>query len=155
MKKVLLFVSFFPVLPTLALAQTLSAQSFISRFLKFANAKLIPALLGVAFLLFAINVIRFFVIQGGEEDGRKNAKNLALYSVLAFVVIIIFWGVVNLFSSSIGLNAKSTPTPDYLELNNAKLNSTSAKGSTGAPLDPNCPNGATGLGKDGNPCGIY
>ncbi len=155
MKKVLVFVSVFPILPTIALAQTLSAQGFIKSFLNFSNKTLIPALLGIAFLLFAVNVIRFFVIQGGEEDGRKNAKNLAIYSVLAFVVLIVFWGLVNLFSSSLGLSGNDALTPDYLEKEGKQLKSNSVNNSQGTPLDQNCPNGATGLGKDGNPCGIY
>lgn len=121
MKKVLVFVSLFPILPTIALAQTLSAQGFIAGFLLYTNKVFIPSLIGIAFLLFVINVIRFFVIQGGEEEGRKNAKNLAVYSVLAFVVLIVFWGVVNLFANSLGFNKTNSPTPDYLKINDKEL----------------------------------
>ena len=109
--------SVFPILPSIALAQTLSAQGLISKFLAFSNKTLLPFLIGIAFLFFAVNIIRFFVIQGSNEDGRENAKNLAIYSVLAFVLIVIFWGIVNLLSSSIGLNGDNAPTPDYLEMN--------------------------------------
>ncbi len=122
MKKILYVLALFPILPTIVLAQTLSAQSFIAKFVAFANKTLIPFLLGVAFLFFIINAIRFFVIQGGEEAGHEKAKNLALYSVLAFVVLIVFWGVVNLLAGSLGFNAESAPTPDYLQKNEKSLN---------------------------------
>ncbi len=140
MKKVLAIISLFPVLPTIALAQTLSAQGFIKGFLAFSNKTLIPALLGIAFLLFVINVIRFFVIQGSEEDGRENAKNLALYSVLTFVVLIVFWGVINLLAGSLGFSGKSAPTPDYLEKNEEALKRTPVRNpavNSGSPSQGN------------------
>jgi succinate dehydrogenase/fumarate reductase cytochrome b subunit len=152
MKKILYIVSFFPILPTIALAQTYSAQSFITKFVTFANTKLITALLGIAFLFFIINVIRFFVIDGANEDGRENAKNLAIYGVLAFVVLIIFWGVVNLFANSLPFSGKSAPNPDYLQVNDKQLNSTpvrnpntptSQSGTAGPASNVQCPPGAS------------
>lgn len=83
--------------------------------MKFANNILIPFLLGLAFLFVVINAIRFFVFEGATDDGQKKAKALAVYGVAAFVVIIIFWGVVNLLSSSLGLVVKNAPTTDYVE----------------------------------------
>ena len=35
--------------------------------------------------------------------------------VAAFVIIIVFWGVVNLLASSLGFAGESAPTPDYME----------------------------------------
>jgi Type IV secretion system pilin len=102
-------------LPFFASAQTLSAQGFIASFLVFSNNVLIPFLLGIAFLFFIFNVIRFFVAGGSNEDGRTNAKNLAIYGVLAFVIIVVFWGIVNLLAGSLGFAGKNLPTPDYLE----------------------------------------
>ena len=107
--------------PFLASAQTLSAQGFIASFLVFSNKVLIPFLLGIAFLFFVFNVFRFFIVGGSSDDGREKAKDLALYSVLAFVIIVVFWGIVNLLSSSLGFNDGNTPTPDYLEKNGTTL----------------------------------
>jgi hypothetical protein len=105
------------VLPLFASAQALSAQSFIANFLVFSNTVLIPFLLGIAFLFFIFNVIRFFVAGGGNEDARTNAKNLAIYGVLAFVTMVVFWGIINLLAGSLGFAGKNVPTPDYLERN--------------------------------------
>jgi hypothetical protein len=133
MKKIPYIATLFPFLPSIALAQTLSAQGLIGKFLAFSNSTLIPFALGIAFLLFLINVIRFFVIQGAEEDGRENAKNLAIYSVLAFVTLIIFWGVVNLLAGSIGLGGKSAPTPDYVKMNDVEFTTPSRTNSNTTP----------------------
>ena len=78
-------------------------QTFIINFTSFLNL-VVQFLLGLAFVLFVINAIRFFVFQGNNEDGRDKAKNLALYSVAAFVLIVVFWGVVNLLVSSLLLD---------------------------------------------------
>lgn len=111
-------------LPFFASAQTLSAQGFITNFLIFANTVLVPFLLGIAFLFFVFNVIRFFVAGGGNEDSRTNAKSLAIYGVLAFFIMVVFWGIVNLLSGSLGFAGKNVPTPDYLQKNGTTFNTT-------------------------------
>ncbi len=126
MKRISLVALSFILLPLLTFAQTAAPttsgtglQNFFKNLLTFINNALIPSILGLAFLFFIINVIRYFVIGGAEEEGRENAKNLALYSVLAFVTIIVFWGIVNLLSSSLvslGID-KTVPTSDYVDKN--------------------------------------
>ena len=107
----LLFLLTLTTLPGLAQAQT--AQVFLGNLLDFINGVVIPFIFGIAFLFFAINVIRYFVFEGANEDGREKAKRQATYGVLAFVVITVFWGLVNLLSSSIGFNNANAPTTDY------------------------------------------
>jgi len=106
------------LLPVVASAA--SVQETIGHVLTFSNQTLIPFLLGIAFLFVVINIIRFFVIGGASEDGQKKGKSLALYGVLAFVFIVIFWGAVNFLSNSIGLGGEKAPTPDYMEAYPAK-----------------------------------
>ncbi len=98
--------------PTLASAQSL--QTLIPNVLVFTNAVLIPFLFAIAFLIFIYNAIKYFVIGASEEKGRENAKNLAIYSVAAFVFIIIFWGIINMLSSSSGLEKCKQPIFDYV-----------------------------------------
>ena len=90
-------------------------QNVIPALLGFIDSYLIPFLLSIAFLIFVWNAIKFFVIQGDSEDGRKNAKNLALYSIAAFVFILSFWGIVNMLNNGIGFDTCGNDvTPDYL-----------------------------------------
>ena len=102
-------------LPQFTYAQSL--QAFFANLLTFTNDIIVPFILGIAFVIFIINAIRYFVIGSTSEEGRDKAKDLALYSVFAFFIIIIFWGVVNMLSSSIGLQGTTAPTPDYIEAN--------------------------------------
>lgn len=111
MKKVISLSAGLLLLPFVASAQT--AQLFVTNFVLFLNARVIPFLIGVAFLFFLINAIRYFVIESANEEGREKAKSLAIYSVAAFVFLIIFWGIINLLVSSLGLGGCAAPQSDY------------------------------------------
>jgi hypothetical protein len=119
MKKLLLPIGI-AVTPAVASAQVFftgnpSIQDFFANLLDFINSTLIPFLFGLAFLLFAFNVIKYFVVGGGNKDAQEDAKNIALYSIGAFVFLIIFWGIVNLLVDSIGVGPANCtqPTTDY------------------------------------------
>ncbi len=116
MKRSLFFIYGLAMVPTLAHAQT-SLQTVFKNLGLFINSTIIPFILGLAFLFFVINTFRYFILGGDSDESREKAKTLALYSVFAFFIIVVFWGVVNLLASSIGLQGKTTPTPDYIEKN--------------------------------------
>lgn len=111
MKKIHYFLPVILIIPLTTNAQGL--QSSLVNFVLFLDRTIIPFLLSIGFLFFIINVIRYFVIEGHDEDGREKAKALAIYSVAAFVLIIIFWGLVNLFADSTNLNRCKQPMSDY------------------------------------------
>ena len=91
----------------------MNLQNFIVDLVNFANGVFIPFLLGIAFLIFVFNVFRFFILGGTNEDSKQKAKSLAIYGVLAFVFIMIFWGIVNMLAGSLGLDTELIPCPDY------------------------------------------
>lgn len=101
------------LLPVITYAQTL--QIFFRNMVTFLISVVLPVLLGIGFLFFVINVIRFFVFGAAEQEAREKAKNLAIYSVAAFLIIVLFWGVVNLFVGAIGLGGVAQPAPDYFQ----------------------------------------
>ncbi len=103
------------LIPAVTYAQTYSLQTFMVDLGEFFNIVIIPFMLSIAFFIFVVNAIRFFVIQGDSEDGQKNAKNLAIYSIGAFVFILSFWGIVNIVANGIGLNSDEAPVSDYFD----------------------------------------
>lgn len=115
MKRIFSYTSALLLLPIFAHAQSL--QTFFTNLLVFINRAIIPFILGMAFLFLVINVVRYFIVGAANEDSREKARSLALYGVFAFVLIIVFWGIVNLLSSSIGLEGKTAPTVDYVQIN--------------------------------------
>ena len=74
--------------------------------LNFVNVILIPFIIGIAFLFFVWGIIQYFVIGGANEDARKNGRNLMIYATLGFVIIIVFWGLINLLVGGLGLEGK-------------------------------------------------
>ena len=100
-------------LPFVTSAQGL--QQYIPGLLGFFNTVLIPFLLGVAFLIVVYNVVKYFIVESTNEDGRAKAKAYILYSVLAFVLILIFLGIVNVLVNSSGLDGCNAATPDYFQ----------------------------------------
>ena len=101
----------------------------------FISGTLIPFLFGIAFLVFVINIVRFFVFQSNNKEGQESARNQLTYSVLAFVFLAIFWGVVTLIAGSIGLEGDSQPKSDYQDLNDGGAYAPSDC-SNGNPFDP-------------------
>ena len=103
--------------PSLALAQFggPSLQNTFLGVMQFFDSTLIPFLFGIAFVFLAINVIRYFVAGAGNKDAQENAKNVALYGVMAFVFLSIFWGIVNMLADSTGLEDCRPVTSDYVQ----------------------------------------
>ncbi len=106
MKKILAL-SFLPTIlltPLLAAAQFGDVDLFVIEIGLFINSTLIPILLAVAFLVFIVGAVRFFLLAGDEyDDNKKKGKSLMLYGIIGFVLIVSIWGIVRLFSDGLGL----------------------------------------------------
>ena len=138
---------------TFAAAGDGSLQGLISGIGGFINEVLIPFTLGVAFLIFIINAVRFFVIGGDNTESQENAKSLALYGVGAFVLILSLWGLVNLLSNGFGLNegpcvGGQAVQSDYLYGidSNAPCSSPRPQPRAHPTIDPVAPGGGFGSG---------
>jgi hypothetical protein len=110
-----------------------SVQSLITGLMGFFDTILIPFILGIAFLVFIVNAVRYFVFESGNTEGQENARNVALYSIGAFVFILSFWGIVNIMNSGFGFQnnpCKEDITSDYVML---------SKGGAFYQTDPNAP----------------
>lgn len=75
----------------------------LSNILQFINAVLIPFIIGIGFLVFVWGMFQYFIAGGANDEAKEKGKSLMVYATLGFVLIIIFWGVINLVASSTGL----------------------------------------------------
>jgi heme/copper-type cytochrome/quinol oxidase subunit 2 len=78
-------------------------EILLQNILRFTNTILIPFIIGIGFLVFVWGMFRYFIAGGADEAKRESGKQLMIYATLGFVLIIIFWGVINFVVSSIGL----------------------------------------------------
>lgn len=82
------------------------------KFIYLVNYYLIPLLLAVALVAFLWNVFRY-AIASNNEKSREIAKRYMIYSITAFVVIVSFWGIINLFINGLGLGQSEAPCNDF------------------------------------------
>lgn len=71
--------------------------------LNFINNILIPFLFGIAFIIFIWGLFKFFIQGGADDDERSKGKTYILYALAFFVIVLAFWGIVNILVSGIGL----------------------------------------------------
>jgi heme/copper-type cytochrome/quinol oxidase subunit 2 len=96
--------------PNLAAAQSFSDNplaELLRNIIAFANTVLIPFIIGIGFLFFVWGMFQYFIAGGANEESREKGKRLMISATIAFVVIIIFFGVINLLASSTGLEGET------------------------------------------------
>jgi hypothetical protein len=86
--------------------------------LVFINEILIPFIFGIGFLVFVWGMFQYFIAGGDNDEAKEKGKSLMIYAVLGFVLIIVFWGVVNMLAGSTGLNENfdAKLTPDAIDI---------------------------------------
>lgn len=70
----------------------------------------IPILFGIGFLFFVWGMFKYFILGGADEDNRKEGKDLLIYTLAGFVLIFIFWGIINLVGTATGLEGEEYNT---------------------------------------------
>lgn len=99
------------LLPVVAFAQPTSAFGQIGDTIRaligFMNGTLVPLVFAMAFLVFIWGMFKFFIFGGHDEESRESGKQLMIYGVVAFVMMVSIWGIVNVVAEGLGFR-KST-----------------------------------------------
>ena len=82
-------------------------QALLGNILVFTNTVLIPFIIGIGFLVFVWGMFKYFIVGGANDDAKEQGKSLMIYATLGFLLIIVFWGVVNLLTASTGLQGET------------------------------------------------
>ena len=82
-------------------------ELLLTNILEVVNTVLIPFIIGIGFLSFVWGMFKYFIAGGANEEKREAGKSLMIYATVGFVIIIIFFGVVNLLTESTGLQGQS------------------------------------------------
>ena len=89
-------------------------STYIASITAFINNTLIPFVFGIALLMFIWGMFKFFIYNTEEE--KEKGKDLAIYAIVAFVLMVSIWGIVNLIAGGLGFsgqplqNTPKTPT---------------------------------------------
>ncbi len=114
MKKVftissLTFASFlFPLFSFAAINNISDVGSFI---INTINNIIVPVLFAIAFVVFLWGAFTVFILgaQGGD-DVKERGKNLMLWGLIGFFVMVSIWGLVNILTGTISFGNNSGPT---------------------------------------------
>jgi uncharacterized membrane protein len=110
MKKLSYLLPLLLVVPLFAAAQGTVGESlggWLGQVVNFINGVVVPFVFAIAFLVFIWGVIQTFIIGGQDEEKQKSGRQLMLYAIIAFVVILAFWGIINMLVSATGLGGQN------------------------------------------------
>ena len=86
----------------------------ISRFIwqniiGFIDMVLVPLIFSITFIVFIWGIFQYFVAGGADEEKRKQGRQLALWGIIGFAIMLSVWGLVQLLVSSLGFQNQTRP----------------------------------------------
>jgi hypothetical protein len=76
------------------------------------NNILVPVLFAIAFIVFLWGAFQAFILGAQDEGVKEKGRNLMLWGLIGFFVMVSVWGLVNILTGSVSLNDNITP-PDF------------------------------------------
>jgi hypothetical protein len=100
-------------LPLIAAAQAINNLTEAGNFLieDIINGLLVPLLFAVAFITFLWGVFKAFILGANDEDAKAGGKNLMLYGLIGFFVMLSLWGLVKILTGSVDLENTQPDLP--------------------------------------------
>jgi NADH:ubiquinone oxidoreductase subunit 2 (subunit N) len=99
-------------LPLVSLAATVNNLSDAGSFIiNTINGILVPVLFAIAFIVFIWGAFKTFIMGANSEDVKEEGKNLMLWGLIGFFVMVSVWGLVNILTGTINFGNNSGVTP--------------------------------------------
>ena len=73
------------------------------------NNVIVPVLFAIAFIVFLIGAFDTFILGANSEDVKTKGKNLMLWSLIGFFVMVSIWGLVNILTGTISFGNNTGP----------------------------------------------
>ena len=80
-----------------------------STIINMINNVLVPVLFAIAFIVFLYGIARAYIFSGGDPGKVAEGHKLLLWGLVAFVVMISVWGLVNVVANTFGLQGAYAP----------------------------------------------
>jgi len=84
---------------------------YVNSIITFINDILFPLALALAFIFLVWGIVKYFVIGGDSDDGKTKGKDIIIYSLVGFVVIFSFYGLVNILTDGLGFGGENSELP--------------------------------------------
>jgi hypothetical protein len=80
------------------------------------NNILVPVLTAVAFIVFLWGAYYYFIQGGHDPEKRKTGRMYIIWALIGFVIIFTVWGLVNVLTTTLGLETGGTAKERGLKL---------------------------------------
>ncbi len=87
-----------PLVSLAALSNISDVGSFI---INTINNVFVPVIFAIAFIVFVWGAFQTFIIGAGDTDVKEKGKNLMLWGLIGFFVMVSVWGLVNILTGSV------------------------------------------------------
>lgn len=68
----------------------------------------IPLLMTIAIALFLYGVVKY-ITAGGDPEKEKSARGYLIYGIIGLFVLVAFWGIVTVLTSTLGITEGTSP----------------------------------------------
>ncbi|MBI2025575.1 hypothetical protein HYT04_02205 [Candidatus Kaiserbacteria bacterium] len=96
-------------LPLVAFAQLNNLSDAGTFVINFINNVLVPVLFAVAFIVFLYGAFKTFIVGANSEEVKEQGKNLMLWGLIGFFVMVSIWGLVNILTGTIRFGNTAAP----------------------------------------------
>lgn len=86
------------------------ADNFFANIIAILNVYVVNIVISIAFIVFFWGVYKYFVQGAADEKERQKGRQLVLYGILGFVIMVSVWGLVNLVMGTFGLQNETRPS---------------------------------------------
>ena len=89
-------------LPLISLAAPTDLKTTGELIINTINNVLVPVLFAAAFIVFLWGAFDTFIVGANNEEVKEKGKNLMLWGLIGFFVMISVWGLVNILTGTTG-----------------------------------------------------
>jgi hypothetical protein len=84
-------------------------SDIITKLIDFINNVLVPLVFALAFITFIWGVYKYLIAGASDKEKRQSGREVIVYSVIGFAVMMSIWGIVNLVRNSFGFDSNARP----------------------------------------------
>lgn len=99
-------------IPLVSFAASLNNISDAASFvINIINNIIVPVLFAIAFIVFLWGAFQTFIVGATSEEVKEHGRNLMLWGLIGFFVMVSLWGLVNILTGSVQLNNSTVQQP--------------------------------------------
>lgn len=104
-------------LPLVSLAAVNNLSDVGSFIINTINNILVPVIFAIAFIVFVWGAFKTFIVGAQSEETKEEGKNLMLWGLIGFFVMVSVWGLVNILTGTVTFGNNTGVTPSRTGVN--------------------------------------